>query len=79
VLGSTYILTAEAGTLWDSFTWGAANWSSNANVPVVYTIPWPQALVFQKMVLDISASSSESLSIGSFFARYQDTGYVNQG
>jgi hypothetical protein len=29
--------------------------------------------------LDILPTSSNSVSIGTFFARYQDTGYTNQG
>jgi hypothetical protein len=30
------------------------------------------------MSIDITAASANSLSIGTFFARYQDTGYTNR-
>jgi hypothetical protein len=78
-LGATFVQTKQTGAIWGSFLWGAANWSSNVNVPHVYTIAWPKPLVFQKMALDVLATSSNSLSIGTFFARYQETGYTNQG
>jgi hypothetical protein len=78
-LGSTFVVTTANSTIWGSFTWGAANWTSNTNIPHVYNIPWAAPLVFQKMALDILTTSSNSVSIGTFFARYQDTGYTNQG
>lgn len=78
-LGSAFVVTTSNNTVWGSFLWGAANWSSNANIPHVYTIPWADVLNFQKMAIDVSAASSNSVSIGTFFARYQDTGYTNQG
>lgn len=78
-IGSTFVQTIASGSVWGSFVWGAANWTSNKNVPHVYTIDWTAPLVFQKMALDVMATSSNSLSIGTFFARYQDTGYTNEG
>lgn len=76
-LGSCFVLTPVAGAVWGAFNWGAANWASAVRIPHVYTIPWPRALVFQKMAIDVMASSSNTLSIGTFFARYADTGYTN--
>jgi hypothetical protein len=79
-LNSTFVLTQPAGGVWGAFTWGSGvAWSSSVNVPAVYTIPWTAPLVFQKMALNIIATSSSSLSIGTFYARYQDTGYTGQG
>jgi hypothetical protein len=80
-LNSTFIMTPAAGITWGGgHLWGDGSlWSSSAKVPHVYNIPWTIPLVFQKMALDITATSSNSLSIGTFFARYQDTGYTNQG
>jgi hypothetical protein len=76
-LNSTYVMTPAGGAQWGSFLWGGALWSSNVNIPHTYVIPWTDALVFQKMALDVQVSSSNSVSIGTFFARYQDTGYTN--
>lgn len=80
-LGSCLITTAPSGFVWGSgVLWGSgAKWSSAQRIPHVYNIPWRAPLVFQKMAIDIQATSSNSLSIGTFFARYQDTGYTNQG
>jgi hypothetical protein len=80
-LGSTQISTPKSGFAWgDGTRWGSgAIWTTSAKIPHVYTIPWKAPLVFQKMALDVQATSSNSLSVGTFFARYQDTGYTNQG
>jgi len=78
-LNSTFILTTSSGTLWGAGVWGSFLWASAANVPKVYTIPWSIPLVFQKMSIDVMVTSSQSVSIGTFFARYADTGYTNQG
>ncbi|RQN37368.1 hypothetical protein [Paraburkholderia tropica] len=78
-LAATALQTMSSGTLWGSFIWGQANWSTNTSIPHVYSIPWPQALVFQKMSIDVMVTPTEKTQIGTFFARYQDTGYTNQG
>jgi len=79
-LNSTYVMTQAVGGVWGTGTWGSGLlWSSTVNVPQVYTVPWSAPLVFQKMALSITATSSSSLSIGTFYARYQDTGYTGQG
>lgn len=80
-LNSTFVLTPAVGIVWGGgASWGGgALWSSSSTMPHVYTVPWTKPLVFQKMAIDITATSSNSLSIGTFFARYQDTGYTNQG
>jgi hypothetical protein len=80
-LNSCFVKTPAVGITWGGGAmWGGgALWSSSSIIPHVYTIPWTAPLVFQKMAVDIMATSANSLSIGTFFARYQDTGYTNQG
>lgn len=80
-LGSAQVTTPPVGIVWGGgATWGSgALWTTAQRIPHVYTIPWGAPLVFQKMALDVQATSANSLSIGTFFARYQDTGYTNQG
>ncbi|QVN18762.1 hypothetical protein [Burkholderia pyrrocinia] len=78
-LASTFAMTPSSGGQWGSFLWGSGNWSSNASIPHVYTIPWPTALVFQKMSIDVRATPVNAIKIGTFFARYQDAGYTNRG
>jgi hypothetical protein len=79
-LNSTFVKTPAVGITWGGGAlWGGgAIWSSSSIIPHVYTIPWTAPLVFQKMAVDIMATSANSLSIGTFFARYQDAGYTNQ-
>jgi hypothetical protein len=78
-LNSTFVLTPPAGTFWGSGIWGSFLWASASNIPKVYNIPWSIPLVFQKMSIDVMVTSSQSVSIGTFFARYADTGYTNRG
>lgn len=78
ILNSTFVMTPPIGIAWGGGSWGGgANWASALATPHVYTVPWSIPLVFQKMAVDIIATSANSLSIGTFFARYQDTGYTN--
>lgn len=77
-IDATQIIVAQAGKAWGSFVWGDGTlYSSTMNVPHVYNVPWTKPLVFKKMGLNISAPATSSLSIGTFFARYQDLGYTN--
>jgi hypothetical protein len=80
-LGAAQVTTPPVGITWGGGAlWGGgAIWTTAQRIPHVFNIPWAAPLVFQKMALDVQASSSNSLSIGTFFARYQDTGYTNQG
>lgn len=80
-INSTFVATPAAGITWNGGgLWGGgAQWASASSIPHVYNVPWTIPLVFQKMALDITGTSSNSLSIGTFFARYQDTGYTNKG
>lgn len=80
-LNSTFVMTPVTGITWGGGAiWGNGSvWSSSAKIPHVYNVNWTQPLVFQKMAVDITGASSNSLLIGTFFARYQDTGYTNQG
>lgn len=77
-LNSTQITVAGPGGTWGSGVWGSGVWTSATNRPRVYTVPWTTPLVFKKIAILITATATASLSIGTFFARYQDCGYTNQ-
>jgi hypothetical protein len=68
-----------AGGLWGGGgNWGGGGiWTNSWNIPHVYSLPWAAPIVFKKMALEITASASAQLQIGTHFARYQDTGYMN--
>ena len=52
-------------------------WASSTNIPKTYTVPWTVPLVFKKMAHYVSATATTALAIGTFFARYKETGYTN--
>lgn len=76
-LNSTDIPTLPAGALWGSAIWGAFFWASSVNIPKVYTVPWTNTLVFKKMAILLQATAQTALAFGTFYARYQETGYTN--
>jgi hypothetical protein len=76
-LNSTDIPTLPVGALWGSAIWGAFSWASSVNIPKTYTVPWTNTLVFKKMAIFLQATAQTALAFGTFFARYQETGYTN--
>jgi len=78
----------------DGSTWGQQNpqifwaqaggsgviWGKGVqNIPHTYPVPWTAPLVFEKMQLSITATASAEVGIGTFYARYQKTGYMTFG
>jgi hypothetical protein len=76
-LNTCQISILPAGGLWGSVVWGAFTWMSTINKPTTYTVPWGIPIVFKKMALFITASAASALALGTFMARFQDTGYTN--
>ena len=71
--------TWGSGLLWGSPPAGSgAIWGAGSIVPVphTYPVPWPAPLVFEKMQLSINLPAAQRVSIGTFYARYQKTGYM---
>lgn len=76
-----------AGALWGAIasTWNdvagsGLRWGSGTqNIPATYPIPWLQPLVFEKMQLRIDVQSNAEVGIGTFYAKYQKTGYMTFG
>ena len=77
-LNQAQIMVSNAGVVWGSNVWGdGSRWASGTNRPRVYNVPWTAPVVFQKMSLQIQASATSALAVGSFYGRYQQTGYTN--
>src|SRR5512135_284651 len=53
--------------------WGAGTVKA---IPHTYPVPWAAPLVFEKMQLQITAPAGNNVTIGTFYARYQKTGYM---
>jgi hypothetical protein len=69
------------GSLWGSIAQGGSGaiWENSQQVPHTYPVPWPSPMVFDKMQLQIQAVASANIGIGTFYARYQKTGYTTLG
>lgn len=78
-LGTTSLTKQGSGSIWGAFTWGVGMWTAVNPVPDVNPIAWPQPIVFAKVALDVYVQSGNAFQIGTFYARYQDTGYIAQG
>jgi hypothetical protein len=79
-LGTVTIAIAALGGLWGFTVWGDGHyWTTSVKVPHTVPIPWEAPLVFEKMQLLITAVASANLKIGTFYARYQKTGWMTQG
>ena len=76
-LDNVQISVLPAGSLWGTGIWGSFTWASSENIPTTYTVPWTKPLVFKKMAIFISVTASSSISMGTFYARYQFAGYTN--
>jgi hypothetical protein len=71
-----------SGLLWGSLAQGGsgASWGQGLqNIPHTYPIPWTLPLVFEKLQIDLTAPAGSSVGIGTFYARYQKTGYMTRG
>jgi hypothetical protein len=81
VIGSATIAAGANVPLWGTMVWGSFTWTSvnQPFVPATYPVPWSAPLVFEKMQLNISGSVDGQVGMGTFYARYQTTGYMTLG
>ena len=78
-LASTSVTTAQSGGIWGSNVWGdGTKWTGRNNQPFTYKIKWQIPLVFNKLAIEITCPAAAGVSIGTFFARAQKTGYTLQ-
>lgn len=63
----------DGGGLWD----GGSLWDAGAQaIPRTYPVTWSAPFVFEKMAIQVDALADEQVVIGTFYARYQQTGYM---
>lgn len=73
------VTTPISGGVWGANLWGdGTKWTSAYNQPRTYLISWPNELVFNKMAIEVTAVAGTNVSIGTFYARTQKTGYTLQ-
>jgi hypothetical protein len=69
------------GGVWGTIAEGGSGgvWMSGQQVPETFPVSWDAPFVFEKMQLNIAATASANVGIGTFYARYQKTGYMTLG
>ena len=76
-LGSLQLTGAGgAGSLWDSFSWGASPWGTAAGAFEQYPFYWPNELVFKQMSLQLTGTCLFNAVFGNIYAKYQVLGYM---
>jgi hypothetical protein len=71
--------TGLTTTLWDTnFQWDGNNWDGDLAPMSPWRMPWPEALVFRQMKIEVTGQSSAGFRIGNLFMNYQILGYQQQ-
>ena len=79
LITTTTVVTPVIGGIWGTNLWGdGTKWQTANNQPRTYPVTWQIPLVFNKMAIEMSTVASASVSIGTFYARTQKTGYTLQ-
>lgn len=76
-LGNVSLVIPQGFSTWGGAIWGSFNWGSSFLSTHPYTIPWPQPIVFKKMIYSISTQAAPNISIRKTAMRYQELGYTN--
>ncbi len=75
----TLIVTAAGtATLWGGFQWGQAVWGGVQLGIAPQQLPWHYPIVFRRLTISVSGSSSLAFRIGNMHLRYEELGYLQQ-
>lgn len=76
-IGSAGISSAQVGGIWGANVWGDGTlWQASTNRPRTYAVNWTSPLVFNKLSIDVVTIANSAIAIGTFYARYQQSGYL---
>lgn len=79
IIATTSVTTPQLGAVWGGFTWGDGTfWATSINRPQTYLLNWPNGLLFNKIALEVTCPAAQNIAIGTFYARFQKTGYTLQ-
>lgn len=76
LLASAAIMQGSNSSTWGQFNWGQANWGASTSGLVPITIPWDQAVVFNKLSVIVVGASSLGFKIGSLHLGYKRLNYL---
>jgi hypothetical protein len=66
LLATTSLTAPNSLAIWGAFTWGIALWGENLSGMQPKTLPWPGAIVFNRLSLASAGLSSADLRLGSY-------------
>lgn len=75
-LAQAQVMNSVAQSVWGSFNWGQANWGANTSGLIPFTIPWNQAVVFNRLVIQAVGASALGFKISSFHLAYKRLKYL---
>jgi len=73
--------TGLTTTLWEpggNFQWDGNPWDGDPSPMSPWRLPWPEALVFRQMKMQVTGQSSAGFRIGNLSMNYQILGYQQQ-
>lgn len=76
VLGQGTIMLPAVQILWGAFTWGAALWGAAQAGLLPFTIPFTQAVVFNRVSIKGQGNSSLGVKLGSIHLAYKRLKYL---
>jgi hypothetical protein len=80
ILDTTGVTTYAQGSIWGANLWGdGSKWTATLNRVITYQVYWNKPLVLNKMAIELTTTASSAIAIGTFYVRYQKTGYLLQG
>jgi hypothetical protein len=78
VADAVQIVTTATGTIWGTFTWGAAAWEGLANALYPRQLAWHYPIVFRRIGIAASGMSNASIKLGRMHLRYEVLSYLQE-
>ena len=75
-LATATISESSSQAIWGAFNWGGANWGASTSGLSPATIPWNQAVVFNRLSVRASGPSALGLKIGTVHNGYKRLNYL---
>jgi hypothetical protein len=75
-LASASVAIQTTAPQWGTAVWGAFQWAASVVSSHVFVIPWPNPIVYKKLLMGITVQAAQGVSIKALDMRVQDTGYT---
>jgi hypothetical protein len=78
ILQSAILTNTSVPTIWGAFAWGQAPWGGQQSLLFPRRVPWPAPIVFRRMQLYLTGTSSAAVRVGMAHMKYEKLGYLQQ-